>query len=136
MKPNLEFQLLLDRRESFLICPQVFGFIETMSLGDALKKAGLKSSEMKRKEAHGTKDKAKDGSKIHDHHHRTECEACHKTAPDVERYEHRNRLLDVQWLCLVCADQYKISDDFRRTAQSSFSKRKILIRTYGHTRKL
>ncbi|NBX76897.1 MAG: hypothetical protein EBQ92_10120 [Proteobacteria bacterium] len=106
-----------------------------MSLGDALKKAGLKSSEMKRKEAHGTKDKAKDGSKIHQHHHRTECEACNKTAPDVERYEHRNRLLDVQWLCLVCADQYKISDDFRRTSQSSFSKRGVFTRTYGHTRK-
>jgi len=106
-----------------------------MSLGDALKKAGLKSSEMKRKEAHATKDKAKDGSKIHDHHHRTECEACHKTAPDVERYEHRNRLIDVQWLCILCADQYKISDDLRKTAQSSSSKRRLFIRNYGHTRR-
>jgi len=80
-----------------------------MSLGDLLKKAGLKSSDMKRKEAHGTKDKAKDGSKIHNHHNRTECEVCQRPAPDVERYEHRNRLLDVQWMCIVCADEYKLA---------------------------
>lgn len=107
-----------------------------MSLGDAFKKAGILSSEMKRKQAHGTKDKAKDGSKIHEHHSRTECEFCRGSAPDVERYEHRNQLLDVQWLCLKCADEYKISDDLRRTAESSSSKRKLFIRNYGHTRKL
>lgn len=104
-----------------------------MSLGDYLKKAGLKSTEMKRKEAHATKDKGKDGSAIHEHHHRTECEACQRPAPDVERYDHRNRLLEVQWLCLICADQYKISDDFRRTSQSASSKRGMFLRTYGHT---
>lgn len=106
-----------------------------MSLGDALKKAGLKSTEMKRKEAPATKDRGKDGSQIHEHHHRTECEACQRAAPDVERYEHRNRLLDVQWLCIVCADEYKISDDFRRTAQSNSAKRSLFIRNYGHTNK-
>jgi hypothetical protein len=42
----------------------------------------------------------------------------------------------VQWLCLICADHYKISDDFRRTAQSSFSKRNLFMRTYGHTKRL
>jgi hypothetical protein len=110
-----------------------------MSLAEALKKAGFKSSQPQRKdprkEPRGTKDQAKGGKKIHDHHQRTECESCHKTAPDVERYEHRNRLLDVQWLCVVCADNYKISDDFRKTAESNFSKRGIFTRNYGHTRK-
>ena len=107
-----------------------------MSLKEALEKAGLKSSVQKRKEAPMTRSSAKNGKKMHDHHYRTECDACRRTAPDVERYDHRNRSVEGNWLCVVCADQYQISDDFRRTAQSDFSKRRMFVRNYGHTRKI
>ncbi len=107
-----------------------------MSLADAFKKAGLKSSEPDRKVSRGEKTRSKKGEKIHDHHHRSECGECRKNAPDVERYEHRNRSVDAQWLCVVCADRFQISDDFRKTAQSDFSRRNMFRRDYGHTCKL
>ena len=114
---------------------------EIMSLKEALEKAGFKASKPATRKPvrhvnRGTKDSTRRGGKIHDHHHRTECDACRKTAPDVERYDHRNRSLNAKWLCMVCADHYQISDDLRMTAESDISKRRMFVRNYGHTCKL
>ncbi|MBI2083413.1 MAG: hypothetical protein HYT76_07560 [Deltaproteobacteria bacterium] len=70
----------------------------------------------------------------HHHHLRTECEACKKSSPDVEYYEHRNQSLVAKWLCLTCADYYKIHDDCRQTVQSSHSQSKLFRRSYGPTK--
>lgn len=70
----------------------------------------------------------------HHHHIRTDCEACGRTSPDVEYYEHRNRSLDKYWLCVKCADDNNILDDFRQTMQSSQSQRGLFQRGYGHTK--
>lgn len=103
------------------------------TLADALKKAGLKASDKPLKSK--KKPKAKQ-TKRHDHHHRTECELCHKTAPDVERYEHTNRSTDAKWLCIPCADRLQIDDNCRQTAESDFSMRKMFRRQYGRTKEM
>jgi thymidine kinase len=78
----------------------------------------------------------KSGAKMREDHLRIVCEACEKTAPDVERYGHKNRMLEnKQWLCLKCADQYQILDDCRLTHQSSQAKQGMFIRQYGRTKK-
>lgn len=106
------------------------------SLGDAFKKAGVQSSEEEYNSKTGKKKTAPKGQKkIHDHHHRTECELCRKTAPDVERYNHTNRSIDASWLCIPCADRMLIPDDCRQTTQSDFSMRKMFSRQYGRTKK-
>ncbi len=110
------------------------------SLADALKKAGFTSSESEAKK-HGDKKKQREATKAketktHEHHYRTECELCRKSAPDVERYDHRNRSIDAFWLCLPCADRLSIDDACRQTAQSDFSMRKMFKRQYGRTKQL
>ncbi len=71
----------------------------------------------------------------HHHHLRTHCDACQKSGPDVEYYEHRNRLIEnKKWLCVKCADEYKISDDCRQTLQSQFSMAKTFRRNWGPTK--
>ncbi len=70
----------------------------------------------------------------HEHHFRTECEACKGSSPDVEFYEHRNRMLSVRWLCIKCADQHRIPDDCRLTEQSQFSKTGRFLREFGATK--
>jgi hypothetical protein len=70
----------------------------------------------------------------HHHHIRTQCEACGRPSPDVEYYEHKNRALDKYWLCVRCADDNNILDDFRQTMQSSQSQKGIFQRGYGHTK--
>ena len=78
----------------------------------------------------------KSGRKMREDHLRIVCEACGKSAPDVERYNHKNRMIqDKEWLCLKCADQYQILDDFRISNQSSQAKQKMFIRQYGPTKK-
>ncbi len=78
----------------------------------------------------------RDGKKMREDHLRIVCEACGKTAPDVERYEHRNRMIEgKKWLCIKCADQYQILDDCRSTNQSSHAKTNLFIRQYGPTKK-
>lgn len=72
--------------------------------------------------------------KKHIHHLRTDCEACKKSGPDVEYYEHRNKILDVRWLCVKCADYYNISDEYRQTMQSQFAMGRRFIRGYGATK--
>ncbi len=71
----------------------------------------------------------------HEHHHRTECESCKKTTPDVEYYQHSLKTLTAKWLCIPCADQHKILDDCRQTEQSDFSLRKTFRRLYGPTKR-
>lgn len=106
------------------------------SLGDAFKKAGIQSSESEYDKKTGKK-KSQDGnkSKFHDHHFRTECELCRKSAPDIERYDHTNKSIDATWLCIPCADRLQIADSCRQTAQSDFSMRKMFARQYGRTKK-
>jgi len=70
----------------------------------------------------------------HHHHIRTDCEACGKSSPDVEYYEHRNRSLDKYWLCVKCADTNNILDEFRQTMQSSHSQKGFFQRGYGPTK--
>ena len=71
----------------------------------------------------------------HAHHIRTDCDACGRSSPDVEYYEHKNRSLDKYWLCVKCADTNNILDDFRQTSQSSQSQRGLFQRGYGHTKR-
>ncbi len=101
----------------------------------ALQNAGLFSREQKtkvkeRKRKHVTLDKERKGHEI-----RTQCAHCDEFAPNVERYEHRNRAITAQWLCVKCVDMNNISDDFRMTAQSPDSRSGMFNRQYGHTRK-
>ena len=64
------------------------------------------------------------------------CEVCGKTAPDVEQYQHKNRLIQgKEWICIPCADEYCIDDQCRLTHQSSQAKSKMFIRQYGRTKK-
>lgn len=70
----------------------------------------------------------------HHHHIRTQCEACGKSSPDVEYYEHRNRALDKYWLCVRCADDNNILDEFRQTVQSSHAQKGFFQRGYGPTK--
>lgn len=70
----------------------------------------------------------------HHHHMRTQCDACHKTSPDVEYYEHKNRSLECCWLCVRCADAHNISDDYRQTVQSQHAQAGRFRREYGATK--
>lgn len=70
----------------------------------------------------------------HHHHLRTLCDACKKSGPDVEYYEHRNRSVDAKWLCVKCADTYNIPDTCRETMQSQFAIAGRFIRNYGATK--
>jgi len=70
----------------------------------------------------------------HDHHLRTECEACKKSYSDVEYYEHGNKSLLEKWLCLKCVDYYKIPDGCRMTVQSQDARSGLFRRQYGPTK--
>lgn len=107
---------------------------------DQLKKALIDAGVITKKDELREKVKEqhmKKGGKMREDHIRIMCEACGKTAPDVERYMHKNRRLgeEKQWLCIPCADEYMINDECRATAQSSQSKSKMFIRQYGRTKK-
>ncbi len=104
------------------------------SLKDALLKAGLKASKPevskpKRPKHNGPK-------KVHSHQgHRTFCEVCNRTLPDVEFYKHRNPTIKANWICVQCADTHSISDNFRTTNQSEHSRQRIFRREYGPTKR-
>jgi len=66
---------------------------------------------------------------------RTQCEQCSLMYPDVEKYEHTNRVISVQWLCCRCADEHMISDEFRVTFQSEYSQKGVFRRHYGRTKR-
>ena len=104
------------------------------SLKDALTKAGLKPSKKENdRERRGRWVDVKK-SVIHQEQ-RNYCEVCESVQPDVERYKHRNPIINAQWICVSCADKNLIDDKFRVTAQSDFSKRSIFKREFGQTNK-
>lgn len=70
----------------------------------------------------------------HIHHLRTECESCQKTSPDVEYYEHPNRSFQYYWLCVKCADDHSILDQYRQTKQSQHAMSGFFRRNYGPTK--
>lgn len=106
----------------------------------ALMKAGLVSKEKKkemRRESAKERHIKKQRRTAHEHQLRIVCEMCKKTTPDVEYYEHRNKMVgNAKWLCLRCADDNQIDDRCRKTAQSTQSKTKLFRRQYGRTIKL
>lgn len=119
------------------------------SLQEALLKAGLVSKEKLQKEARQkqapgpirrkgapppVKKKAGFLEGKHLHHLRTECEACRKSAPDVEYYEHSKKSLAAKWLCIQCADGENILDDCRQTVQSEQAMKGHFQRRYGPTK--
>lgn len=64
------------------------------------------------------------------------CDVCTKSAPDVEKYRHKNKQIEgKEWLCLLCADEYCIDDAFRISQQSTHSKKGMFQRRYGRTRR-
>ena len=103
-----------------------------MSLKDALEKAGIKT---KKSENHRKFKPKKDVKKVERHQEtRIFCEVCETTQQDVERYKHKNRLIDAEWICVNCADKNSIHDDFRQTQQSHASKNRSFKRFYGPTK--
>ena len=104
------------------------------SLKDALLKAGLKSSKNENDRAKRKNWVDVKKSVIHQEQ-RNYCEACESIQPDVERYKHRNPIVDAQWICVSCADKNMIDDKFRVTSQSDFSIKKIFRREFGQTNK-
>ena len=109
------------------------------SLKEALLKAGFVSKEKlapkPRRQAVPAKKKTVgflEGK--HLHHLRTECEACRKSAPDVEYYEHSKKSLAAKWLCIQCPDAENILDNFRQTVHSEQAMRRLFQRRYGPTK--
>lgn len=103
-----------------------------MSLKDALLKAGYQSSKTQNERK---KKITKEKTKVEKHQeHRNFCEVCETVQPDVELFKHRNPRIDAEWICSNCADKNEILDDFRKTAQSDFSRSGRYRRYYGHTR--
>jgi len=102
---------------------------------DALMNAGLISKKdierEKVKKRHVSK-----SQKIRKDHIRIVCDLCEKTAPDVEHYKHENKMIRAkEWLCIPCADENCIDDNFRVTNQSTQAKTKTFRRQYGRTKK-
>ena len=77
----------------------------------------------------------KELKRFHEHQIKTICEHCDNPTPDVEYYRHNNKLLTKRWLCIKCADEFKISDEVRETNQSSYSKTGRFTRMWGKTKK-
>jgi len=102
-----------------------------MSLKDALLKAGLSSATTQNER------KQKVKTKVEAHQEkRNFCEVCETTQPDVERFVHKNHRVEVEWICLNCADKNEIHDKFRKTAQSDFNRLGRYQRFYGPTEKI
>ena len=104
------------------------------SLKDALMKAGLKPSKSENERPKPKRNKVI--KKVHTHQQeRNFCEVCNRTLPDVEMYKHRNPVVNASWICLQCADKNMISDDFRETNQSEYSRKGIFRREFGRTKR-
>ncbi len=105
------------------------------SLKDELLKAGLKATTVPK--APNERDKIakkKVTESIIHQEQRNFCEECQQVRPDVELYHHRNPTTEAEWICVRCADQLKIADTFRQTAQSDTSIKKMFRREHGATR--
>lgn len=108
------------------------------SLKDELLKAGLKATQAPKapkaaNEREQIKKKHVTEAIIHQEQ-RNFCEECQQVRPDVELYYHRNPTTEAEWICVKCADQLKILDIFRQTAQSDTSIKKMFRREHGITR--
>lgn len=100
-----------------------------MSLKDAMLKAGLKSTKTENERQRKLK---KEKHKIEKHQEqRNFCEVCEFIQPDVERFRHRNPLVDAEWICVNCADKNQILDECRQTNQSDSAKNGRYLRFYG-----
>lgn len=108
------------------------------SMKQALQKAGFSSTDQNKVvERRPTKAPQKGaGVEAEAQSMRNQCELCSKFTSDVEHYQHNNRLVVKQWLCLKCADTHKISDDLRTTAQSTQARSGRFLREYGHTQSI
>lgn len=108
-------------------------------LKKALMKAGLSASKPKPVEMPVQPKKSvspqKEAKKFKEDQVRTDCEYCKKYSPDVEYYHHNNKFVEVRWLCMKCADEYRILDELRQTHQSSDARSGRFIRQYGPTKK-
>lgn len=103
-------------------------------LKKALQKAGIFTSDqlvVKERPRKAIKlDAEREGHTI-----RTQCELCDRFSPDVEHYQHTNRSVEKQWLCMKCADEHRINDECRTTNQSSQARSNRFLREYGRTAK-
>ena len=108
------------------------------SLKDEMMKAGLKATQAPKapKSANEREviKKKKVTEEIIHQQQRNFCEECQQVRPDVELYFHRNPTTEAEWICVKCADQLKILDVCRQTAQSDTSIRKMFRREHGVTR--
>lgn len=106
------------------------------SLKDALQKAGFTSTDQNKVVERKPRKAPQKGAGIEADAQsmRNQCELCNKFTSDVEHYQHNNRLVVKQWLCLKCADTNKINDDLRTTAQSTQARSGRFLREYGHTK--
>lgn len=106
-------------------------------LKQALLKAGLKVSKPKPIEPEKKKSLSpqKEAKKFNEDQVRSDCEYCKKYKPDVEYYRHNNKFIEVRWLCMACADEYKILDECRQTHQSTDARSGRFRRQYGPTKK-
>lgn len=107
-------------------------------LKQALLKLGLKGAKPKQVEEPQKKSISpqKEAKKFQEHQIRSDCEYCKRYSPDVEYYRHDNKFVEVRWLCMKCADEFKITDDHRQTHQSSDARGGRFIRQYGRTKKM
>ena len=105
------------------------------SLKDQLLQAGLKATPNPKaaNEREQIKKKQITEAVIHQEQ-RNYCEECQQVRPDVELYYHRNPTTEAEWICVKCADQLKIADACRQTAQSDTSIKKMFRREHGLTR--
>ncbi len=105
------------------------------SLKEQLLKAGLKETQKPKAPNERVEVKKKQVTQevVHQQQ-RNFCEECQQVRPDVELYHHRNPTTEAEWICVKCADQLKIPDIFRQTAQSDTSIRKMFRREHGATR--
>ncbi|MBF0493384.1 MAG: hypothetical protein HQM15_11480 [Deltaproteobacteria bacterium] len=105
------------------------GLAKSKSLPDQKdkKKTILKSGEQRPAQARF--DNREDKAPI-----RTFCEACKRSGPDIELYEHQNRLISAKWICVRCADTHNIHDNTRQTHQSQHAKNGMFRREYGPTK--
>lgn len=101
---------------------------------DALLKAGLKETKAPKaeNEREAISKKLKTEATAHQQQ-RNFCEHCQQVRPDVELYHHHNPTTEAEWICVKCADQLKIADTLRKTAQSDTSNRRMFRREYGAT---
>jgi len=105
------------------------------SLKEELMKAGLKSTpNPKENNQREAVPKKKVTESVNHQVQQNFCEECKNIYPDVELYHHRNPTTEAEWICVRCADRLKIADQFRQTAQSDTSIKKLFRREHGATR--